>query len=71
MLCDSLDKGKEKKWRDMLSIRESIESKEDKIRASLSMYQNHLEDLVKHRVLGPAPELLVREVGVGPEKLHS
>ena len=40
------------------------------IRASLSMYQNHLEDLVKHRVLGPAPEL-VREVGVGPEKLHS
>ena len=34
------------------------------------MYQSHLEDLVKHRVLGPAPEL-VREVGVGPEKLHS
>lgn len=35
------------------------------------MYQNHLQDLVKHRVLGPAPGLLVWEFGVGPEELHS
>lgn len=34
-------------------------------RANLSVYQNHLEDLLTHRVLSPAPQWLVQEVWGG------
>lgn len=41
-----------------------------KFRENLNMHQNHLEDLLKHGVLDPAPEFLSQEVQAGPEKLH-
>lgn len=36
---------------------------------NLSVHQNHLEGLRKHRLLGPTPEFLALEVGVGSPRL--
>lgn len=32
--------------------------------------KNHLESLLKYRLLGPTPEIMIWEGRVGPENLH-